>query len=63
MGNLGAQRDWGYAGDYVEAMWRMLQHERPDTFVEALLNWRRFSLFPIIPESVEYPVWRWVSPQ
>jgi len=33
LGNLEAQRDWGFAGDYVEAMWRMLQHEKPDNFV------------------------------
>ena len=33
LGNLAARRDWGYAGDYVEAMWRMLQQERPDDFV------------------------------
>jgi GDPmannose 4,6-dehydratase len=33
LGNLEAQRDWGFAGDYVEAMWRMLQHEKPDSFV------------------------------
>jgi GDPmannose 4,6-dehydratase len=33
LGNLAAKRDWGYAGDYVEAMWRMLQQERPDDFV------------------------------
>jgi GDPmannose 4,6-dehydratase len=33
LGNLEAQRDWGFAGDYVEAMWRMLQHDEPDTFV------------------------------
>jgi len=33
LGNLEAQRDWGYAGDYVEAMWRMLQLDGPDTFV------------------------------
>jgi len=33
LGNLEAQRDWGYAGDYVEAMWRMLQQDDPDTFV------------------------------
>jgi GDPmannose 4,6-dehydratase len=33
LGNLEAQRDWGFAGDYVEAMWRMLQHDRPDSFV------------------------------
>jgi GDPmannose 4,6-dehydratase len=35
LGNLDAQRDWGYAGDYVKAMWLILQHERPDDFVIA----------------------------
>ena len=35
LGNLEARRDWGFAGDYVEAMWRMLQHEDPDDFVIA----------------------------
>jgi GDPmannose 4,6-dehydratase len=35
LGNLEAQRDWGFAGDYVEAMWRMLQQERPDDYVVA----------------------------
>ena len=35
LGNLDAKRDWGYAGDYVEAMWRMLQHDAPDDFVVA----------------------------
>ena len=35
LGNLEAQRDWGYAPDYVEAMWLMLQQERPDDFVVA----------------------------
>jgi GDPmannose 4,6-dehydratase len=33
LGNLEAQRDWGFAGDYVEAMWMMLQHHTPDNFV------------------------------
>jgi GDPmannose 4,6-dehydratase len=33
LGNLDARRDWGFAGDYVEAMWMMLQHDSPDTFV------------------------------
>lgn len=33
LGNLDSQRDWGYAGDYVEAMWLMLQQERPDDYV------------------------------
>ena len=35
LGNLDAKRDWGYAGDYVEAMWMILQHEQPDDFVIA----------------------------
>jgi GDPmannose 4,6-dehydratase len=35
LGNLDAHRDWGYAGDYVQAMWLMLQQERPDDFVIA----------------------------
>jgi GDPmannose 4,6-dehydratase len=35
LGNLDAKRDWGFAGDYVEAMWMMLQHHTPDDFVVA----------------------------
>ncbi len=35
LGNLDAQRDWGFAGDYVEAMWRMLQQDTPDDYVVA----------------------------
>jgi GDPmannose 4,6-dehydratase len=35
LGDLNPQRDWGYAGDYVESMWRMLQHATPDDFVVA----------------------------
>jgi len=35
LGNLEAKRDWGFAGDYVEAMWRMLQADVPDDFVIA----------------------------
>src|SRR5688500_11560708 len=33
LGNLEAQRDWGFAGDYVEAMWQMLQQDEPGTYV------------------------------
>jgi len=33
LGNLDAKRDWGFAGDYVEAMWRMLQQDKPDDYV------------------------------
>ena len=35
LGNLNAQRDWGYAGDYVEGMWLMLQQEKPDDYILA----------------------------
>ena len=35
LGNLDSQRDWGFAGDYVEAMWLMLQQDQPDDFVVA----------------------------
>ena len=33
LGNLGAQRDWGYAKEYVEAMWLMQQQDQPDDYV------------------------------
>jgi GDPmannose 4,6-dehydratase len=35
LGNLEARRDWGYAPEYVDAMWRMLQHDKPDDYVIA----------------------------
>jgi GDPmannose 4,6-dehydratase len=35
LGNLDSKRDWGFAGDYVEMMWKMLQHSEPDTYVIA----------------------------
>ncbi len=35
LGNLDAQRDWGFAGDYVDAMWRMLQQDEPEDYVVA----------------------------
>lgn len=35
LGNIRARRDWGFAGDFVEAMWLMLQHDTPDDFVVA----------------------------
>ena len=33
LGNLEAKRDWGFAGDYVQAMWKMLQQDQPEDFV------------------------------
>jgi len=41
LGTLNAGRDWGFAKDYVDAMWRMLQYDRPDDFVIATNEWRR----------------------
>ena len=35
LGNLDAKRDWGYAPEYVEGMWKILQHDKPDDFVMA----------------------------
>lgn len=35
LGNLDARRDWGFAGDFVEGMWKILQHDQPDDFVLA----------------------------
>ncbi len=35
LGNIAPSRDWGYAGDYVEAMWMMLQQDKPEDFVIA----------------------------
>jgi GDPmannose 4,6-dehydratase len=35
LGNLAAERDWGFAGDYVDAIWRMVQHDAPDDWVVA----------------------------
>jgi GDPmannose 4,6-dehydratase len=35
LGNLNAQRDWGYAGEFVEGMWRILQADEPDTYILA----------------------------
>ncbi len=35
LGNLDAKRDWGFAGDYVQVMWLMLQQEKPDDYVVA----------------------------
>ena len=35
LGNITSKRDWGFAGDYVEAMWLMMQHEKPSDYVIA----------------------------
>lgn len=45
LGNLDAQRDWGHARDYVEGMWRILQHDKPDDFVLATGQTQTVRLF------------------
>ncbi len=49
IGNLNARRDWGYAGDYVRAMWMMLQHELPDDYVIAM--GKMYSVRDLIEEA------------
>jgi GDPmannose 4,6-dehydratase len=49
VGNLDAKRDWGHARDYVEGMWRMLQHETPDDFV--LATGKTFSVRTFIEKA------------
>jgi len=57
MGNLEAQRDWGFAGDYVEGMWRIIQHERPDDFV--LATGESHSVKEFIEEAFTYAGLDW----
>ncbi len=52
LGNLDARRDWGFAGDYVEAMWRMLQHSEPDDFVIA--TGESYSVREFVHEAFSY---------
>jgi GDPmannose 4,6-dehydratase len=46
LGNLDAERDWGFAGDFVRAMWLMLQHEQPDDYVIA--TGKRYSVRALV---------------
>jgi GDPmannose 4,6-dehydratase len=57
LGNLDAKRDWGYAGDYVEAMWRMLQQERPDDYVVA--TGETYSVRDFLEEAFSYVDMDW----
>ena len=52
MGNVNAQRDWGFAGDYVEGMWRMLQQDSPDDYV--LATGEMHSVKEFLAESFGY---------
>ncbi len=49
LGNLDSKRDWGFAGDYVEGMWRMLQYYKPDDFV--LSTGRTYSVRDFVNEA------------
>ena len=51
LGNLEARRDWGFAGDYVEAMWLMLQQEKPEDFVIA--TGRHYSITDLLEIAFE----------
>jgi len=52
LGNLGVERDWGFAGDYVEAMWLMLQQPEPDDFV--LATGRSYKLRDFVREAFSH---------
>jgi GDPmannose 4,6-dehydratase len=57
LGNLDAQRDWGFAGDYVEAMWLMLQANEPDDFV--ISTGERHSVREFAERTFEYLGLEW----
>jgi GDPmannose 4,6-dehydratase len=57
LGNLDAKRDWGYARDYVEAMWLMLQQERPDDYVIA--TGETHSVREFLQEAFDYAGLSW----
>jgi len=57
LGNLDAKRDWGYALDYVEAMWRMLQQDKPDDYVVATGETR--SVREFLDEAFSYAGLDW----
>ena len=52
LGNLNSRRDWGHAEDYVEAMWLMLQQEKPDDYVIA--TGKEYSVKDFVEASAEY---------
>jgi GDPmannose 4,6-dehydratase len=57
LGNLDAQRDWGFAGDYVDAMWRILQQDAPDDYVIAtgtMISVREFCQLAFAAVDLDY---------
>lgn len=59
LGNLDAKRDWGFAGDYVEAMWLMLQQDKPDDYVIA--TGETHSVKEFLTEAFEYAGLDWTK--
>ncbi len=57
LGNLDAKRDWGFAGDYVEAMWSMLQQDKPDDYVVA--TGEAYSVREFLDEAFGYAGLDW----
>ncbi len=57
LGNLDAKRDWGFAGDYVEGMWLMLQQEKPDDYV--LATGECYSVRDFLEEAFSYKGLHW----
>jgi GDPmannose 4,6-dehydratase len=57
LGNLEAKRDWGFAGEYVEAMWRMMQQDKPDDYVIA--TGETHSVREFLEEAFEYAGLNW----
>lgn len=57
LGNLDAKRDWGFAGDYVEAMWMMLQQDKPDDYVIA--TGETYSVKDFLDEAFGYAGLDW----
>ena len=57
LGNLDAKRDWGFAGDYVKAMWLMLQQDKPDNYVVATGN--TYSVKEFVEKAFKYAGLNW----
>ena len=57
MGNLEAKRDWGFAGDYVEGMWKIMQAEKADDFV--LATGETHSIQELCEEAYKYVGLNW----
>ncbi|MBI2996187.1 MAG: GDP-mannose 4,6-dehydratase [Candidatus Melainabacteria bacterium] len=57
LGNLDARRDWGFAGDYVEAMWLMLQQDKPDDYVIA--SGKNHSVKELVEIAFDYVGLKW----